>query len=136
MPHFIVEYSASLEDDLQLATLFATVHQYLIGRQLFPTGGIRSRARRIEHDRFADGREDFAGVHAQLKLSATRPAGQRQDISTGVFEVLRQHCAAIQQRRYVALSMEVGLFAPETFFNHNNLHSLFPIPGTVAGPTE
>lgn len=136
MPHFIVEYSASLEDELQLAPLFAAVHQYLIDRQLFPTGGIRSRARRIEHDRFADGREQFAGIHAQLKLSAARPAPLRQEIAAGVFEVLRQHCATLQQQRYVALSMEVGLFDPETFFNHNNLHPLFPAPGTAAGTTE
>ncbi|WP_175649674.1 5-carboxymethyl-2-hydroxymuconate isomerase [Pseudomonas sp. Marseille-P9899] len=136
MPHFIVEYSANLEGELVLAPLFAEVHDYLIGLQLFPTGGIRSRGRRIEHYRFADGREAFAGVHAQLKLSAARPPQLRREIAAGVFEVLKQHLAPLQQRRYVALSLEVGLFDPETFFNHNNLHPLFPAPGTLARTTE
>jgi len=131
MPHFIVEYSASLEAELQLPVLFAAVHAHLIALQVFPVGGIRSRARRIEHDRFADGRADFAGIHAQLKLSAARPAALRQEIAAGVFEVLRQHCAALQQRRYVALSLELGLFDPQGFFNHNNLHPLFPATGTT-----
>lgn len=136
MPHFIVEYSANLDDELDLPGLFSAVHDYLIALQHFPLGGIRSRAHRIEQYRFADGRDTFAGLHAQLKLSAARPAQARKAIAAGVFEVLKQHCAALQQRRFVALSMEVGLFETETFFNHNNLHALFPAPGTNAHTTE
>lgn len=136
MPHFIVEYSANLEDELDLATLFTTIHEHLIALQLFPTGGIRSRARRIEHYRFADGRDGFAGLHAQLKLSASRPAPIRKQIAAGVFEVLKQHCAPLQTRRFLALSMEVVLFEPDSFFNHNNLHELFPPQGVAARNTE
>lgn len=128
MPHVIVEYTANLEHEAQLEQLFERMHAELIGMQLFPTGGIRSRARRIEQFRFADGAHDYAGVHVEVKLSAARPAQIRKQVGAAVFEVCRQHFSALQARRYLALSLEVGLFQPEVFFNQNNLHPLFPQP--------
>lgn len=85
IPHFIVEYTANLENELALDTLFANVHRQLIAKQLFPTGGIRSLARRIEHYCFADGLGDYAGVHVELKLSATRPQALREEIGRKYF---------------------------------------------------
>lgn len=128
MPHFIVEYSANLEHELDLDRLFANVHRQLIAMQQFPTGGIRSRARRIEHYCFADGLGDYAGVHVELKLSATRPHAMREEIGQRIFATLEAHFADLQARRFLALSMEVGLFHPGSFFNSNNLHALFEHP--------
>ncbi|MGF7111515.1 5-carboxymethyl-2-hydroxymuconate isomerase [Pseudomonas laurylsulfatiphila] len=128
MPHFIVEYSANLEHELDLDRLFANVHRQLIAMQQFPTGGIRSRARRIEHHCFADGLGDYAGVHVELKLSATRPKAMREEIGQRIFATLEAHFADLQARRFLALSMEVGLFHPGSFFNSNNLHTLFEHP--------
>ncbi|WP_280349772.1 5-carboxymethyl-2-hydroxymuconate isomerase [Pseudomonas sp. BN414] len=128
MPHFIVEYTANLEGELALAPLFEAVHAQLIELALFPTGGIRSRARRVEEYRFADGSRDFAGIHVELKLSAARPPELRREIAATVFATLQHHCAPIQEKRFVALSMEVGLFDPDLFFNDNNLHALFAAP--------
>lgn len=125
MPHLIVEYSANLEHELDLEALFAKVHRQLIGMQLFPTGGIRSRARRTDHYRFADGLGDYAGVHVELKLSATRTQTLREEIGQTVFSLLQAHFAPLQARRYLALSMEVGVFHSGSFFNSNNLHALF-----------
>ncbi|WP_223593011.1 5-carboxymethyl-2-hydroxymuconate Delta-isomerase [Pseudomonas sp. A-R-19] len=128
MPHFIVEYSANLEHELDLDRLFANVHRQLIAMPQFPTGGIRSRARRIEHYCFADGLGDYAGVHVELKLSATRPQAMREEIGQRIFATLEAHFADLQARRFLALSMEVGLFHPGSFFNSNNLHALFEHP--------
>ncbi|VVM98332.1 5-carboxymethyl-2-hydroxymuconate Delta-isomerase [Pseudomonas fluorescens] len=128
MPHFIVDYTANLESELELDVLFGKVHRQLIDMQLFPTGGIRSRARRIEHYCFADGLGDYAGIHVVLKLNAARPKALREEIGKNIFATLQAHFADLQARRYLALSMEVGLFHPETFFNSNNLHALFGNP--------
>lgn len=128
MPHFIVEYSANLEHELDLERLFANVHRQLIAMQQFPTGGIRSRARRIEHYCFADGLGDYAGVHVELKLSANRPQAMREEVGQHIFATLEAHFADLQARRFLALSMEVGLFHPGSFFNSNNLHALFEHP--------
>lgn len=130
MPHLIVEYSDNLEGVLLLAPLFEQVHELLIGLALFPTGGIRSRARRIEHYRYADGQRGYAGIHVELKLSAARDPQLRRQIGEQVFELIRAYCAPLRRvRPYLALSMEVSLLQPEVFFNDNNLHALFdPVP--------
>lgn len=130
MPHLIVEYSDNLDDVLELAPLFEQVHELLIGLALFPTGGIRSRARRIEHYRYADGLLDYAGIHVELKLSAARAPELRQEIGQKVFELIRAYCVPLRQARpYLALSMEVSLLQPQVFFNDNNLHERFaPVP--------
>lgn len=130
MPHLIVDYSANLDGALQLQPLFEQVHTLLIGLGIFPTGGIRSRARRIDDYRHADGALDYAGIHVELKLSAARPAGLRQAVGQQVFELIRDYCAPLRQvQPYLALSMEVSLLQPEVFFNDNNLHQRFaPVP--------
>ncbi|MED5608953.1 5-carboxymethyl-2-hydroxymuconate isomerase [Pseudomonas sp. JH-2] len=125
MPHLIVEYSANLEGELGLPELFERVHGQLIESQLFPVGGIRSRARRVEVYRFADGARPYAGIHVELKLSAARPVEVRERVGRAVFATLCEHWQALQARRLVALSMEVGSFEPALFFNRNNLHPLF-----------
>ncbi|WP_437880414.1 5-carboxymethyl-2-hydroxymuconate isomerase [Pseudomonas sp. LRF_L74] len=131
MPHFIVDYSANLEDELDLDVLFAKVHRQLIDMQLFPTGGIRSRARRIETFRFADGLADDAGVHIELLLSAARPRALCEQVGKALFETVKDHLQPLQARRFLALSMHVGLLTPELLFNQNNLHTRFE-PARVA----
>lgn len=39
MPHFIVEYSANLEDDINFNQLFESVHETLGKSGVFPLGG-------------------------------------------------------------------------------------------------
>lgn len=130
MPHLIIEYSHNLDEVLVLPPLFEQVHGLLIGLRLFPTGGIRSRARRIEHYRYADGQRDYSGIHVELKLSAAREPQLRQQVGRQVFDLIRAYCAPLRQTRpYLALSMEVSLLQPDLFFNDNNLHALFaPVP--------
>lgn len=126
MPHLIVDYTANLEGHLHLQPMFEQVHELLIGMGIFPTGGIRSRARRIDIYRHADGALDYAGIHVELKLSAARPAELRQSVGKQVFELVRAFCVPLREvRPYLALSMEVSLLQPEVFFNDNNLHERF-----------
>jgi 5-carboxymethyl-2-hydroxymuconate isomerase len=52
----------------------------------------------------------------------------REEIGQRIFATLEAHFADLQARRFLALSMEVGLFHPGSFFNSNNLHALFEHP--------
>jgi len=44
MPHFIVEYSSNLHDQLEFQELFQQLHEYVVSTGAFPLGGVRSRA--------------------------------------------------------------------------------------------
>ena len=133
MPHLILEYTANLEAEIQLEPLLECIHRRLIDLQLFPTGGIRSRARRVDTFRFADGAEDDAGIHIDLLLSGARSYAQRQEVGAAVFSIVCDYLKPLQARRYLALSLAVGTLEPSLFFNQNNLHERFGPCGPLNG---
>jgi 5-carboxymethyl-2-hydroxymuconate isomerase len=126
MPHFIVEYTANLEAQGDLPGLLEKIHAAMIAQGgVFPIGGIRSRAIRLDCYRMADGAADYAFVHATLKIGAGRDAATRQRAGDALFEVMKTHFAALYDRRYLALSLEIAEFSEAGTWKHNNVHARF-----------
>jgi 5-carboxymethyl-2-hydroxymuconate isomerase len=126
MPHFIVEYTANLEQEGDIRGLLKKANDTLIAQNgVFPIGGIRSRAVRLEHYCMADGQADYAFVHAQLKIGAGRDAATKQRVGDALFEMMKAHFAALYERRYLALSMEITEFSEAGTWKHNNVHARF-----------
>ena len=123
MPHFIAEYSANLEQDADFPGLFEKVHACLGASGVFPLGGIRSRAVRMDIFRMADGQHDYAFVHMTLKVGAGRDLETRRQVAGELFAVIREHFAALQARRLLALSFELTELHPELNYKHNNIHA-------------
>ena len=129
MPHFIVEYTANLELEGDFAGLLKKVNDILIAQSgVFPIGGIRSRAIRLEHYRMADGQADYAFVHAQLKIGAGRDEATKQRVGDALFDMMKAHFAALYEKRYLALSMEITEFSEAGTWKHNNVHARFRKP--------
>ena len=106
--------------------LLRKINETLIAQGgVFPIGGIRSRAVVLEHYRMADGAEDYAFVHAQLKIGAGRPPEVKKKAGDELFAVIREHFAALYARRWLALSMEIAEFDEAGTWKHNNVHARF-----------
>jgi 5-carboxymethyl-2-hydroxymuconate isomerase len=73
----------------------------------------------------ADGQADYAFVHAQLKIGAGRDAATKQRVGDALFEMMKAHFAALYERRYLALSMEITEFSEAGTWKHNNVHARF-----------
>jgi 5-carboxymethyl-2-hydroxymuconate isomerase len=126
MPHLTFEYTANLEAEGDLPGLLEKANAVLIAQQgVFPIGGIRSRAIRLEHYRMADGAADYAFVHATLKIGAGRDAATRQHVGDRLFEAMKRHFAALYEKRYLALSLEIAEFSEAGTWKHNNVHARF-----------
>jgi 5-carboxymethyl-2-hydroxymuconate isomerase len=126
MPHLTFEYTANLEAEGDLPGLLEKANAVLIGQQgVFPIGGVRSRAIRLEHYRMADGAADYAFVHATLKIGAGRDAATRQRIGDQLFEAMKRHFAALYETRYLALSLEIAEFSEAGTWKQNNVHARF-----------
>ncbi|MGE7947425.1 5-carboxymethyl-2-hydroxymuconate Delta-isomerase [Lysinibacillus sp. NPDC093688] len=126
MPHFIVEYTDNIKEEADIPKLLKKVNDVLISRSnLFPTGGIRSRAVELQDYRVADGAEDDAFVHAILKIGAGRSAENKKETCDELFEVIKDHFTDLFTRRYLALSMELIEFSEEGTYKHNNIHKRF-----------
>ncbi|MFP7225429.1 5-carboxymethyl-2-hydroxymuconate Delta-isomerase [Priestia filamentosa] len=126
MPHFIVEYTDNIKEEIDILTLLEKVNSTLIAQNgTFPVGGIRSRAVELKHYQIADGKEDDAFVHATLKIGSGRSPGEKDKVCNELFEVMKEHFACLFEKRYLALSMELMEFSEGGTYKQNNIHERF-----------
>jgi len=126
MPHFIVEYTDNIKSEADIPGLLNKVNEVLIAHSdIFPVGGIRSRAIELQHYRIADGAADDAFVHATLKIGAGRSEEEKKRACDQLFEVIKAHFADLFANRYLALSMEIYEFCEAGTYKHNNIHSRY-----------
>ncbi|MBJ9475068.1 5-carboxymethyl-2-hydroxymuconate Delta-isomerase [Acinetobacter baumannii] len=122
MPHFIAEYSANLENSVDFQDLFKTVNDFLGSTGVFPLGGIRSRAIRLDEYRVADGQHDYAFVHMSLKVGAGRDLETRQKVASELFGLIEQFFQPLKEQRLLAISFEMTELDPVLNFKSNNIH--------------
>jgi 5-carboxymethyl-2-hydroxymuconate isomerase len=123
MPHFILEYTDNIAKEANIHELLRKVHQVLISRSdLFPIGGIRSRAIELKEYYVADGTEDDAFVHGTLKIGAGRSEEDKKAVCEEIFSVMKEHFSALYEKRYLALSLELHEFSESGTYKHNNIH--------------
>ena len=125
MAHFIVEYTHNIAAEADVPGLLRKANEALIAQQVYPIGGIRSRAIELTDWRMADGAEDYAFVHATFKLGAGRAREIRQRTGDALFEMMKTHFAELYARRYLALSLELYEFDEAGTWKHNNVHARF-----------
>ena len=105
MPHLIVEYSANLERDLDIARLVAAIHAAALETGVFPVGGIRTRAERRDIFQVADGHADNGFIHVQARIGAGRTPEVRQKAAEHIFAVLKAQTAKVFANRPLGLSV-------------------------------
>ncbi|SDI72668.1 5-carboxymethyl-2-hydroxymuconate Delta-isomerase [Natribacillus halophilus] len=126
MPHLIVEYTDNLEDRIAIQNLLERLNETLREKDhIFPTGGIRVRAIKLENYVIADGTEEDAFVHATLKIGPGRSTEEKEEVGKALFEVLTEDFADIHSSSYLALSLNIEEFPNEGSYKQNNLHKRF-----------
>jgi len=126
MAHLTYEYTANLSAEGDIPGLLRRSNQALIAQTgVFPIGGIRSRAIRLEDWCMADGEADYAFVHGTLKIGAGRSQADKQATGDALFAVIKAHFAGLYARRYLALSLEMHEFDEAGTWKHNNVHARF-----------
>jgi 5-carboxymethyl-2-hydroxymuconate isomerase len=126
MPHVIIEYTDNIKDEINFQELLEKIHSCLIRySDVFPVGGIRSRAIELTHYRVADGQENDAFVHTTFKIGAGRSEELKQEITEALFETIKSFFEPLFQKRYLALSIELYEFHEKYSLKHNNIHKRF-----------
>ncbi len=126
MPHFIVEYTRNIASEADIPALLRKANETLLAQgDVYPIGALRSRAIELVDWYIADGAEDYAFVHATLKIGAGRAREIRQRTGDALFEMMKTHFAELHARRYLALSLEIYEFDEAGTWKHNNIHARF-----------
>jgi len=115
MPHIIAEYSANLEDSLDIQGLVDDLHQAAIVSQVAELAGIRSRAERRTHFRVADGNPDNGFVHIVARLRVGRSDEQRQRLGQLLFEAADKRLTAAYNKHPIGLTVEIHQIDHLTF---------------------
>ena len=99
MPHFILEYSANVKDELNLDGLFKALHETALETGVFPLGGIRFRAVRCDDYLIADADPENAFVHLTAKIGRRREPDVRQVVAEKIFNTLVEYLDPLYQER-------------------------------------
>jgi 5-carboxymethyl-2-hydroxymuconate isomerase len=121
MPHIIAEYSANLEDRLDVQALVDDLHQAAIDSAVAELVAIRSRAVRREHFRVADGNPANGFVHIVARMRRGRTPEQRKALGAALLAAADKRLAAVYPTHPIGLTVEVHEIDPEMTFRRNTL---------------
>ena len=122
MPHFIAEYSANIHADIDFQAFFTQINTCLGATGVFPLGGIRSRAIRMDNYVIADAQHDYAFIHMTLKVGAGRDLETRQRVAKQLFALIEAYFQPLKAQRLLAISFEMIELDPLLNFKSNNIH--------------
>lgn len=107
MPHFHIDYSANLEEVVDMAALCDVIRETAAGIDTFPTAGIRVRATRVDHYAMANGDPKHGFIDLSVRLREGRPDDVKQDAITRIFAALQAFVAPAMAAHSIALSAEM-----------------------------
>ena len=123
MPHFVIEYSANLDPDIDLRAVVDAVHKSAVDSGLFKIGGIRVRT--LKHDiyKIADGNPDHAFLHIRVAILEGRSAEDRERLGNATLAAADALLSSAYRKRGIALSVEIGEIDHNMSFKKNSLHA-------------
>ena len=122
MPHLIVEYSANVEEKIALDRLLDKLHASAVQSGIFPLGGLRVRAVRMDRYRIADCHPDNGYVHLTAIVGHGRPLDVRRRVGEELFATLTEHLDTAFRSEPLAISFYMQESDPQLSFKKNNLH--------------
>lgn len=127
MPHFTIEYSANLDDRLDIGAVCEVVRKAAVETGIFPLGGIRVRAIRCEHYAVADNRHDCGFLDMVLRIGEGRDLPTRKKAGEQVFQALSIHLDPVFAASKFALSFNIQINDKDTSWKRNNIHDALKV---------
>ena len=107
MPHIQVEYSANLEQRVDMSAFCEALRATAENIEAFPAPGVRVRALRAEHYAIADGNPEHAFIDISVRLRAGRPQEVKENATQALFGAAKEFLAPVFAAGSLALSLEM-----------------------------
>ena len=124
MPHLNIEYSANLQDSLDVQALVDLIHETALETGIFPLGGVRTRAEARNYYRIANGDPRAGYIHMMVRIGSGRDVETRRTAGDRIFAALCDFTDELYRSRPLALSFELHEIPPDMAWRKNNLHEL------------
>lgn len=121
MPHFIMEYSANLDNDLDIPLLFKKLNDTAMATGIFPLSGVRTRAVRCEHYRIADGDPDNSFIYFTAKVGTGRDIELLRSVCDKIFATITEVLQPVYDRRHLTIGFEMSELHPVLTYKKNNI---------------
>jgi 5-carboxymethyl-2-hydroxymuconate isomerase len=113
MAHLMVDYSANVEDWVDMAGFCDTLRVAAIETGALPMPGIRVRAMRADHVSIADGAPDHGYIDISVRLRGGRDLDTRKAATALIFAAAEAFLKPVMETRSLALSLEMRDIDPE-----------------------
>ena len=124
MPHLTVEYSANLEEQINVMDLLRKIHEAALATGVFEVGAVRTRAARREHYVIADGHTDNSFVAITARIAPGRDAETRKRLGQAIFDAACNYLEKVYQKTPIGISLEVHEIDNSMAYRKNNLHMI------------
>jgi 5-carboxymethyl-2-hydroxymuconate isomerase len=121
MPHATIEYSANLEQRLDIAALCTATLEAASSTGALELAATRVRAVRCDHYAIADRHCDNAFVDVSLRIGRGRSEEAKAAAGKALWEALRAQCAPLFETPYFALSLELREIDPVLSWKENGI---------------
>jgi 5-carboxymethyl-2-hydroxymuconate isomerase len=124
LPHIVIEYSANLDNRIELQALVRKAHEAALASGVFEIGGLRTRCARREAYRIADGHPDNAFVAVNVRIGHGRDEATRHRAGKMIFEAVCAHLQPIFATTPIGITLDVAEIDPAATFKQNNMHAI------------
>ena len=124
MPHLIVEYSANLENQIDVLKLVEAIHHAALKSGVFEVAAVRTRASRRDYYVIADGHRDNAFVAIMVRVAPGRPPETRKRLGQEIFDAACDYLQKTYETTPIGISLEVQEIDNTAAFRKNNLHEI------------
>jgi 5-carboxymethyl-2-hydroxymuconate isomerase len=107
MPHIIVEYSANLDAEVDMQRMVDDLHQVVVDSGVAEVAAIRTRAKRRDVYRIADGDPKNAFVHVVMRLRIGRSAELRTQLAEELLAATDRNLQRAYANFAVAITVEM-----------------------------
>jgi 5-carboxymethyl-2-hydroxymuconate isomerase len=117
----VIEYSANIEERLDLTRFIDTVHAAAIETGIFPLKGTRTRAERRDNYKIADGHPDNAFVHVTAFIGHGRTLAVKKAAGEALFAAITEYLKPLYDASPLGISFVMQEMDPVLSFKQNNL---------------
>jgi 5-carboxymethyl-2-hydroxymuconate isomerase len=124
LPHIVIEYSANLENRIDLRELVRKSHEAALASGVFEMGALRTRCARRDVYRIADGHPDNSFVTVNVRVGHGRDEATRHRAGKMIFEAVCAHLAPVYAATPMGITLDVAEIDPSATFRQNNMHAI------------
>jgi len=116
MPHFVLEYSDNILEEVDFKSFFKRLHAVLVENGPFNMSDIKSRA--IRHEQFcvANGKGSNAFVHLTLFIFKGRDLGIRKSVGDKILSFLKAEFNRSFEKLHCSLTVDIREMEKDTYF--------------------